>query len=82
MRIAGTPTHTAEELNNQFVVNCVMTDKELQERLHELGVPYKHKPRGKASPDYGFKKGWDELKARLNQKYRISPRLQKMVGRF
>ena len=69
MRISGTPTHTPHELNEQFVNKFRdITDKKLQERMHELGVPYKHEPRGKASPNYGFEKGWGELTARLNQK--------------
>jgi hypothetical protein len=41
--------------------------KKIHEKLEELHVPHKHKPRGRASPNYGFGKKWGELKAGLSQ---------------
>ena len=53
LRIAGTPTHAARELNEQFVSKFhKISDKKLHDKLNELGVPHKHKPSGKASPNY------------------------------
>jgi hypothetical protein len=52
--IAGTPTHTVRELNEQFVSKFHrISDKKLHERLHELGIPHRDEARGKASPNYG-----------------------------
>jgi hypothetical protein len=52
-RIAGTPTHTIRELNEQFVSKFhKISDKKLHDKLNELSVPHKHKPSGKASPNY------------------------------
>jgi hypothetical protein len=46
--------HTPRELNEQFVSKFHnMKDKKLHEKLHELGIPHKDEPRGKASPNYG-----------------------------
>jgi hypothetical protein len=54
MRIAGTPTNTVRELNEQFVSKFrSISDKKLHERLHELGISHKDEPRGKAAPAYG-----------------------------
>jgi hypothetical protein len=42
MRIAGTPTHTVEELNKQFVKKfCSISDKKLREKCKEFGIPLK-----------------------------------------
>jgi hypothetical protein len=66
VRIAGTPTHDPHELNEQLVSKFrTMSDKKVHDKLHELDIPHKHKPSGKASPNYGFAKGWAELKVRL-----------------
>jgi hypothetical protein len=48
--------HTPHELNEQFVSKFrTITDKKLHEKLHELGVPHKDEPSGRASPAYGQK---------------------------
>jgi hypothetical protein len=46
IRIAGTPTHTVHELNEQFVSKFhSISDKKLHERLHELGIFHRDEPR-------------------------------------
>jgi hypothetical protein len=60
VEIAGTPTHTPHEINVLFDPAFSKLseelqhaqDKKLHDRLNELGVPHKHKPSGKASPNY------------------------------
>jgi hypothetical protein len=53
-KLVGARKHTVRELNEQFISKFrVITDKKLHERLHELDVPHKNEPRGKASPKYG-----------------------------
>lgn len=45
---------TPRELNEQFVSKFrKISDKKLHQKLHELGIPHKDEPRGKASPNYG-----------------------------
>ena len=46
--------YTVRELNQQFVSKFhSISDKKLHEKLHELDIPHKDEPRGKASPKYG-----------------------------
>jgi len=60
VEIAGTPTHTPHEINVLFDPGFSKQrekvqrarDKKLHDKLNELGVPHKHKPSGKASPNY------------------------------
>jgi len=60
VEIAGTPTHTPHEINVLFDPGFSKLreeaqrakDKKLRDKLNELGVPHKHKPSGKASPNY------------------------------
>jgi len=60
--------HTPRELNGEFISKFHrMTDKKLHEKLHKLPIRHKDKPRGKASPNYGFAKAWAELKEELNR---------------
>jgi len=45
--------HTPAQLNEEFVSKFhKMTNKKLHEKLHQLGIPHKDEPRGKASPNY------------------------------
>ncbi len=54
IRIWPHAEHTVRELKDQFVSKFrAISDKELHEKLHELGIPHKDEPRGKASPNYG-----------------------------
>ena len=47
VRIAGTPTHTVRELNEQFVSKFrTMTDDKLRVKCNELGIPLKPDKRG------------------------------------
>jgi hypothetical protein len=58
--------HTPEEICKLICKSGLRVSvKQLHNKLHKLGIPHKNNPRGKASADYGFKKGWDEVKARL-----------------
>lgn len=53
--LVGTTTglHTPSEINKQFVSRfCAISDRKLHEKLHELGIPHRNEPRGKASPNY------------------------------
>jgi len=59
--------HTPEEITKLVSKFSSITVKKLHEKLHKLGVRHKDKPRGTASPNYGFKKGWAELEAGLNR---------------
>ena len=59
--------HTPEEIKKLVSKFSSITEKELHEKLHKLPIRHKNKPRGKASPNYGFEKGWAELKAGLNR---------------
>jgi hypothetical protein len=54
MKIAGTPTHTARELNEQFVSKFrTISDKKLREKCRKVGIPLKEDKRGKAAVRYG-----------------------------
>jgi hypothetical protein len=59
--------HTPEEIQKLVSKFSPITVKELHEKLHKLPIRHKDKPRGKASPNYGFAKAWAELKAGLNR---------------
>ena len=59
--------HIPEEIQKLVSKFSPITVKELHEKLHKLSVRHKDKPRGKASPNYGFAKAWAELKAGLNR---------------
>ena len=53
MRIAGTPTHTARELNEQFISKFrSISDKKLRERCHYLGLSLKPDARGTRAVRY------------------------------
>jgi hypothetical protein len=73
MRIAGTPTQTARELNEQFVskFRSISDDKLREQHCKPLGVPLKPDKRGKAAERYG-----GPLKARpgSNQPEELAPR--------
>jgi hypothetical protein len=54
MEIWPKAKHTVRELNEERVSKFrSIKDKKLHERLHQLDVPHKDQPRGKASPKYG-----------------------------
>lgn len=58
MRIAGTPTHTARELNEQFVSKFrSISDKKLREKCRNLGVPLKDDARGTRAARYKASNG-------------------------
>jgi len=62
MRIAGTPTDTARELNKQFVSKFrSISDDKLREHCKRLGVPLKPDKRGKAAERYGKITGTKKL---------------------
>jgi hypothetical protein len=65
LRVSPGKEQFPEEIHRLVPGFSLITLKKLHEKLHDLEVPHKHKPRGKASPNYGFKKGWGEFKARL-----------------
>jgi hypothetical protein len=53
MRIAGTPTHTARELNEQFVSKFrSISDAKLRMKCNDLGVPLKDDARGTRAARY------------------------------
>lgn len=50
LRIAGTPTHTVRELNEQFISKFrSIKDKQLREKCRRLGIPLKPDVRGAGS---------------------------------
>jgi len=59
--------HIPEEIQKLVSKFSPITVKKLHEKLHKLPIRHKDKPRGKASPNYGFAKAWAELKAGLNR---------------
>ena len=59
--------YTPEEIIKRFPQCPTKSVKRLHNTLNELALQHADKPRGTASPNYGFKKGWAELEARLNQ---------------
>lgn len=59
--------HIPEEIQKLLSKFSPITVKELDEKVHKLHIRHKDKPRGPASPNYGFKKGWAEFKAGLNR---------------
>jgi hypothetical protein len=55
-RIAGTPTHTARELNEQFVKKfCSISGKKLREKCKEFGIPLKKGLAGRPRRDKASK---------------------------
>jgi hypothetical protein len=65
LRVLPNKEQTPEEIHRLVSGFSSITLKKLHEKLHDFEVPHKDNPRGKASPNYGFRKGWDECKARL-----------------
>jgi len=63
MRIAGTPTHTARELNEQLVskFHSISDDKLREKHCKPLGVPLKPDKRGKAAERYGKVTGREKI---------------------
>jgi hypothetical protein len=58
------PEETMERFGDQFDIKSVA---KLHEALNDSGCAHKHRPSGKASPNYGFEKGWSAAKARFSQ---------------
>jgi len=57
-RIAETPTHTARELNEQFVSKfCSISDANLRVKCHKLGAPLKPDARGTRAVRYKASNG-------------------------
>jgi hypothetical protein len=59
--------HTPEEIKKLVSKFSSITEKKLHEKLHKLPIRHKDKPRGQASPNYGFEKKWAEFRAQLNR---------------
>jgi len=59
--------HTPGEIRKLISKFSSITEKKLHEKLHKLRVRHKDKPRGQASPNYGFKKRWPEFIAQLKR---------------